>query len=239
MSTNWFADNWGKLALAGAAATGVAIGVSLLVEASAASKKTESRSHRLKRARTSQRSEIARCFALVKEGGKADTAFSPEQLQALYARFTQSSGGEKSITRGAFGAVFERMGVTDGRVIESAFKAWDADGNGEISFSEFASVVAVQKEGTKREKLEFLFEIWDVDGNGIITRPEMQKIFRTLCPGASASETNAAVAATFRSLDRDNSGTISRGEFVCTLCVNPMIDIAETDSFMERFVSLM
>jgi len=136
---------------------------------------------------------------------------------ALYARFTSRAGGEKAISRESFRAVFERMGVSDARVIESAFNAWDADGNGEISFSEFASVCAVQKEGTKREKLELLFEVWDVDGNGIITRNEMLKIFQTLCPGAPAAETSAAVANTFRQLDADGSGTISRGEFVCAL----------------------
>ena len=152
---------------------GVAIGISLIVEANSSSNKEAAiaaRKRALRRARTSRRSSIARIFEEVGDaGGKVDAAFSPDQLQALYAKFTRSSGGNKPITREAFRAVFERMGVQDGRVIESAFQAWDADGNGEISFSEFASVIAVQKDGTKREKLEFLFEIWDVDGNGMIT----------------------------------------------------------------------
>ena len=102
-----------------------------------------------------------------------------------------------------------------------------------------ATVVAVQKDGTKREKLDFLFEIWDVDGNGIVTRGEMLKIYRTLCPGLTEAQTAAAVGATFRALDKDASGTISRSEFVLTAAVNDLIEIEESEDFMARFIQEM
>ena len=227
--SSWLSDNWGKVALIGGAGAAVCVGISLLVEANESQSKravAASRKRALKRANTSRRSFIADVFDAVGDGEQVNAAFSSEQLQSLFAKFKRASGGGNAISRDAFTAIFARMGVSDRNVIESAFQAWDADGNGEISFAEFASVIAVQKDGTQREKLEFLFEIWDVDGNGVISHAEMLKIYRTLCPGITDDQTNKAVGLTFRALDRDHSGTISRNEF------------ARCQAFAEHFHAL-
>jgi len=75
------------ISLGVAAAAGVAIGVSLLVDARDKKKKDDAlaaRRSKLRRARTSQRSEIGRIFELVNNAsGNVDAAFSPDQLPVI------------------------------------------------------------------------------------------------------------------------------------------------------------
>ena len=62
--------------------------------------------------------------------------------------------------------------------IKAAFKSWDSDGDGEISFKELQS--AVQRSGQKlsEEDINAIFVVGDADQNGSIDLQEFMAMMR-------------------------------------------------------------
>jgi Ca2+-binding EF-hand superfamily protein len=59
------------------------------------------------------------------------------------------------------------------------FRLFDKDGNGSISFEEFAAGLSVFNEkASMDEKTEFSFKIYDFDGDGHISKKEMKDVLQ-------------------------------------------------------------
>lgn len=71
---------------------------------------------------------------------------------------------------------FKQVGVTDEGVVDRTFEALDVDGNGVLSFTEFAAGVLSIYGDLLEARFRALFRKHDVDGDGILSK-EQAKIF--------------------------------------------------------------
>jgi Ca2+-binding EF-hand superfamily protein len=72
------------------------------------------------------------------------------------------------------------------RIVQS-FRAWDTDGSGSLSRSEFAKAMAVIGFHCTSEELLSLFEQLDADGSGTIAYAELLGALRDATPGTTPS----------------------------------------------------
>ena len=105
-----------------------------------------------------------------------------------------------------------------------AFKAFDADNNGKITFSEFLTATAFsinKSQADDLEKsLEFAFDVYDVDNNGKVDKKEALKIVTAvyeLESGSASPDAQNTVDELFRYYDTDGSGFLNKKEFVTAL----------------------
>merc|ERR1719295_1173377 len=101
--------------------------------------------------------------------------------------------------------------------IKAAFKSWDSDGDGEISFKELQS--AVQRSGQKlsEEDINAIFVVGDADQNGSI---DLQEFMAMMMPQSSdvvakfraIRKTVKDVQNAFKQFDRDGDGSIDKNE---------------------------
>ena len=54
----------------------------------------------------------------------------------------------------------------------TTLQAYDADGNGVISFSEFLTTMSISAKGSPEDKLNWSFDLYDHNGDGTISRKE-------------------------------------------------------------------
>ncbi|MEV0648274.1 EF-hand domain-containing protein [Phytomonospora sp. NPDC050363] len=98
-------------------------------------------------------------------------------------------------------------------------KQMDTSGNGEISLAEFTTAVEQlaaagvgQYETLVWPTADAYFDLCDHDGSGELNQEEFLRIF-----GGAASVPADESIATFRQLDKDNSGVLSRAEYHAAL----------------------
>ncbi len=58
------------------------------------------------------------------------------------------------------------------------FRAFNADSNGVIDFTEFLMAINITAKGDPEKKLKWAFKMYDVDGNGEIDKTEMLNIIQ-------------------------------------------------------------
>ena len=94
--------------------------------------------------------------------------------------------------------------------IDQIMRDFDADGNGQISYQEFISLVQnlAQQEDTRGVRKAF--KMFDTDGDGSITPLEMKKTFTKLGLKLSDGQIYALVAEA----DMDGDGCIDYKEFM-------------------------
>lgn len=90
-------------------------------------------------------------------------------LRSNFLRFAEKSSksDEMVLTQGGFTALMHVLGVTDTRMLQRIFEAWDTDCDGEFEFKEFLQAVALVLKGGSSEKIETLFHIIDLNGDGV------------------------------------------------------------------------
>ena len=59
------------------------------------------------------------------------------------------------------------------------FRAWDADGDGEISRKEFQKAMPALGYDVQKEDVDELFKRWDSDGGGSLAYKELKRILST------------------------------------------------------------
>lgn len=151
--------------------------------------------------------------------GGAGLNLSSAEVRAIFTLADINQDGEISYTEfisalfpaAADGLAKLRNALKDIGCVKQAFKKFDADGDGEISFQELksgASSVAKLSEG----ELSAIFAMGDVDNDGKISFSEFARL---LLPSTDENITlikktlGSNVAATFKKFDANNDGNIS------------------------------
>ena len=106
--------------------------------------------------------------------------------------------------------------------VQSAFKSWDTNGDGQISFQELKA--AVQKSGQRLsdEDINSIFVIGDIDQNGEI---DIEEFMRMMLPSTSdvvskfrsVRKSVKDVQMAFKEFDRNGDGSIDRSELTSAL----------------------
>ena len=94
--------------------------------------------------------------------------------------------------------------------LNDMISAADADGTGDIDFTEFAALMAHKMVDEKSEKaIKEAFKIFDTSGDGLISSAEMRKIMVNLGEKVHASDVDTVLAG----VDTDGDGYINYTEF--------------------------
>jgi len=157
---------------------------------------------------------------------------TPEEA---FQEFAFVTGPDGTISRVDFFRTFRKFIVRKGEVddvkremvISRLFTVFDADGNGEIDFSELASGLSILCQGDKGSKVRAAFSLFDVDSDGFISKEEMQTyllaVFRVLFELMPSTKNQVDVSAEdlaratteqcFEEADIDHDGKLSFDEF--------------------------
>lgn len=149
------------------------------------------------------------------------TKFTEKEIHAWYDKFS-ADFPEGVISKPAFIAMYTQMfpnGDAE-EFSEHIFRAYDADGNGEIDFDEFLQTLSVaSKVGSVDEKLKWAFKMYDLDGNGYVSRDEaismITSIFKMRGDSHKAREkAEEAALQIFIKLDKNMDENLSEVEFI-------------------------
>lgn len=75
----------------------------------------------------------------------------------------------------------------DSIFVEQMFQLIDVDGNGFVSFREFADMTVIFSKGSPDEKLELMFRMYDIDASGTLDRAEFKKMLKSMMELVNAS----------------------------------------------------
>ncbi|CEP11988.1 hypothetical protein [Parasitella parasitica] len=137
---------------------------------------------------------------------------TPDQIQEYREAFQLfDKDGNGSISAPELGVVLRTFGMNPSEAeLQDMVDDVDADGNGNIDFDEFLSLVKSfkQEEGDTND-LQEAFRVFDADGNGMIDRSELQKVMLSLNENLSEEEIDAMI----NEADVNGDGQISFDEF--------------------------
>ena len=101
--------------------------------------------------------------------------------------------------------------------VEQAFKSWDINNDGQISFSELKSAVTKTGQKLTEEEMNAIFVIGDVDQNGEIDFDEFKRMMMPTTSDVVAKfrsiyKTTQDVQSAFKKIDKNGDGSIDRAE---------------------------
>ena len=99
--------------------------------------------------------------------------------------------------------------------IDDMFAQVDADGNGEIDYSEFVVATMNEKNLLSNNKLQTAFKMFDKDGGGSISTDEIKQVMSF---GQNLDE--AVVQQIIEQVDKNGDGEISYEEFAAMMLKN-------------------
>ena len=107
---------------------------------------------------------------------QTDTPFNPQQIDELKEAFSYfDKDGDGTITIKEIGLTMRSLGLnpTDAE-LHDILLALDEDGDGEIDFGEFLTLMALKMDQSDSEIcLHETFNFFDKDGNGLISASEL------------------------------------------------------------------
>ena len=115
--------------------------------------------------------------------------------------------------------IFYPQGKAD-KFCNHVFKVFDADGSGQIDFTEFLIAISITAQGDAKKKLVLAFKMYDVDKNGRVDKKEMEKIIEAIYDLLGEEHRHGENAPSERvktimhKLDKDQNGYLSEEEFV-------------------------
>lgn len=148
------------------------------------------------------------------------------QIEQWYRAFMQDYP-DGSIDRSEFVAVFRRIypnGNPD-KYAQIAFKAFDMNKSGKITFDEFllATSFVINGRGDRTKAWEFAFDIYDVNNNGKINKSEMLNILEALyeLDGQPRQAAKEKVEEIFSKYDVNLDGFLCKAEFINYMSTDP------------------
>lgn len=132
------------------------------------------------------------------------TRYSEEEICQLHAQFT----GEVPsgvVPRSTFDVLASAIGVSDPVVASLLFNAFDANGDGVVTFAEFIRGMSAMTRGTIDEKLHFSFRMYDSRRAGFLSRDDVGVVARALTssfpPYSGEADPERLAAAMFERSD--------------------------------------
>ncbi|XP_018575213.1 troponin C, isotype gamma-like [Anoplophora glabripennis] len=141
-----------------------------------------------------------------------------EQISMLKSTFDAFDVDRKGyIEADMIGTIMDMLGThVMAEELDTIVSEIDEDGNGEVSFEEFANLAArflVEEEDEDTEAIQMelkgAFRLYDRDGNGFITIEVLREILRELDEKLSEDDLDNMVDE----IDTDGSGTVDWEEF--------------------------
>ncbi|CAF1280089.1 unnamed protein product [Didymodactylos carnosus] len=109
------------------------------------------------------------------------TGIPPQQILALHQNFIQVAGNDNKMDKKEFRRCYDVLvpGGTHGhKAADRAFKAFDRDNTGYLTFEEFLSAyVMLNQHVTPYERASFLIDQYNPNSNGIITPEYGRQVF--------------------------------------------------------------
>ncbi|KAK4052744.1 hypothetical protein OIV83_002031 [Microbotryomycetes sp. JL201] len=159
-----------------------------------------------------QISEFREAFSLFDKVANALASLACCPVQRLSLRDALKIDGDGTITTRELGTVMRSLGQNPTEAeLADMINEVDADGNGQIDFPEFLTMMARKMKDTdSEEEIREAFKVFDKDGNGYISSAELRHVMTNLGEKLSENE----VAEMIREADVDGDGQIDYNEFV-------------------------
>jgi len=138
------------------------------------------------------------------------------EFKEAFALFDKDNDG--NITTKELGTVMRSLGQnpTESELADMINEV-DADGNGDIDFSEFLTMMARKMKDTDSEdEIKEAFKVFDKDGNGYISALELRHVMTNLGEKLTDEEVDEMI----READIDGDGQINYEEFVKMMMSN-------------------
>jgi len=126
--------------------------------------------------------------------------------------------GDGTITTKELGTVMRSLGQNPTEAeLQDMINEVDADGNGDIDFGEFLTMMARKMKDTDSEdEIKEAFKVFDKDGNGFISAAELRHVMTNLGEKLTDEEVDEMI----READIDGDGQINYEEFVKMMMSN-------------------
>jgi len=139
-------------------------------------------------------------------------ALTEEEFEAISEAFALfDKNGDRAISSSEIGNVFKSLGLNPSQgQIEQMIKEFDRDGNGEIDFGEFVTMMTDKmRRPDTEEEIRQAFLMFDSDRSGYISVAEFMYVLGKLGEKLSVDEAEEIISEA----DADGDGQISFEEF--------------------------
>ena len=133
-----------------------------------------------------------------------------KEFRDAFAIFDKDGGG--SITTDELGDVMKSLGQKPSHAeLDAMVREIDADGNGEIDFPEFLTMMLRKmNEGNPEKELMDVFMVFDKDGSGTISAEELRAAMKVIGEKLSDDEIEDAI----KLADSGGDGEVDYDEFI-------------------------
>mmetsp|Transcript_44069 Transcript_44069/g.110394 ORF Transcript_44069/g.110394 Transcript_44069/m.110394 type:complete len:346 (+) Transcript_44069:61-1098(+) len=187
-------------------------------------------------------------------------------VQSMWKRFVEidvsrNTGdgllGDRRISSGELDPLLEHAGISDPKLRQALFDAFDADRCGTIDFREFVSGLALLTSDKKQDRAVLIFGLFDLDATRVIHKNEMVDTFKMLISSnqrvaekfmqgehavSDATRIEVLAEATtedvFATCDADGNGVLDLDEFRAWLasdCVSARLVTEWFEHFAGRY----
>uniref|UniRef100_A0A7S0ARR6 non-specific serine/threonine protein kinase n=1 Tax=Pyrodinium bahamense TaxID=73915 RepID=A0A7S0ARR6_9DINO len=132
-----------------------------------------------------------------------------ERVVKVFKTIDRNQDG--GMTRQELRASFKQVGLKDEAMVERTFSTLDVDGNGTLSFSEFAAGVLLVFRDLLEDRFRALFRKYDRDSDGVLTKEEARDFLANALHMASR-ETRRKPDEALREMFKDGRQTLSYEE---------------------------
>eukprot|EP00475_Leptophrys_vorax_P020849 TRINITY_DN285_c0_g1_i2.p1 TRINITY_DN285_c0_g1~~TRINITY_DN285_c0_g1_i2.p1 ORF type:complete len:151 (-),score=58.84 TRINITY_DN285_c0_g1_i2:47-499(-) len=138
------------------------------------------------------------------------------EFKEAFSLFDKDADGQ--ITTRELGTVMRSLGQNPTEAeLADMINEVDTDGNGNIDFSEFLTMMARKMKDTDNEdEIREAFKVFDKDGNGYISAAELRHVMTNLGEKLTDEEVDEMI----QEADIDGDGQINYDEFVKMMMTN-------------------